>query len=216
MSQDALRILFDPWRRWSAMADRSEAGWESCFPAWQELIEAASETMLQNEVTAETALILAKCWSASQEDEERLTFASEHLEQCWPTLQTLAQSSLPGCRWQVYEAIVGAGPAAESMLRCGILDEDPYSRRRALLPLARIRPSDAQSLAESFVRDSDPYMRQAAIDMILAAVDLGFQREALSLLRADSVEHVRKAAETEWQRIRGKREEVSLCHEQPH
>jgi HEAT repeat protein len=157
--------------------------------------------MTRGEPSPETARILAECWSASQEDEELLSFATEHLDECWPTLRVLATSSLPGCRWQVYAAIAGVGRPAEDVLRKGLLDEDPYARRRALLSLAKVRPADAQNLAERFTRDPDPYMRQAAIEMILASTDKSFQRNAIIVLKTDPVEHVRKAAESAWQRI---------------
>src|SRR5512138_1405089 len=107
MTNNELRVLFEDWKRWCATADHSDDGWESDYPRWQTLIEAASKAMMQGQTTQETLAILADCWSASQEDEELLSFACDHLNECWPTLQMLAQSSLPGCRWQVYEAAAG-------------------------------------------------------------------------------------------------------------
>lgn len=202
MTNNELHGLFNDWKRWCIDADRSEDGWESDFPRWQTLIEVASHTMTQGEISPEIAAILAECWSASQEDEELLTFVREHLNECWATLQVLARSSLPGCRWQVYEAVAGVGRLAEDMLRRGLSDEDAYARRRALLSLARIRPSDAHAIAERFTKDPDPYMRQAAIEMVLASENRAFQQEAMSILRKDLVDHVRRAAEVGWQRIR--------------
>ncbi len=149
----------------------------------------------------DTIALLAECWSAAQEDEELLGCASERLLECWPILQALAQSHLPGCRWQVYEAVAGLGAQAEPILRQGLSDPDEYARRRALLSLARIGPRDAQALAESYLKDPDPYMRQAAINMVLASPDVSFQRHALSLLRNDPADHVRSAAEAGWQKL---------------
>jgi hypothetical protein len=190
-----LPVLFREWKEWCVTADRSEDGWESDFPQWQALIETACHAMTQGAAPPETVAILAECWSASQEDEELLTFAGGNLDKCWPTIQVLVQSNLPGCRWQVYEVAAGIGRQAEGMLRQGLSDQDAYARRRALLSLSRLRPSDAHVLAERFGQDPDPYMRQAAIEMIMASGDQGFQQDALTVLRADSVEHVRKAAE---------------------
>jgi HEAT repeat protein len=151
--------------------------------------------MMRDDLSPETFAILAECWSISQEDEELLSFASDHLDSCWSTLQALAGSSLQGCRWQVYEALAGAGQPAEGVLRQGLSDQDAYARRRALLSLAKLRPSDAHDLARRFTKDPDPYMRQAAIEMVLVSADQAFQRNTLTALREDPVDHVRKAAE---------------------
>jgi HEAT repeats len=184
MTTNDLHMLFAEWKQWSVTADRSEDGWESDFPQWQALIEAAIGMMTQDELAPQASAILAECWAASQEDEELLTFASEHLDDCWPTLQALAQSSLPGCRWQVYEAVAGAGRPAEDILRQGLSDQDPYARRRALLSLARLQPSDAHIIAERFTKDPDPYMRQAAIEMALASTKQASERNTLNILKA--------------------------------
>ena len=200
MSAD-LSSLFEDWKSWRSTADQSEEGWESDFPRWQALLDAARHTMMQTELTTEMVATLAECWSADQEDEELLQFAADHPRDCWAALQSLAKSNLPGCRWQVYEAVASMGAPAEPMLRLGLADPDAYARRRALLSLARLRPADARLIAEMFLKDPDPYMRQAAIEMVRVAADASFQRDALDVLRQDPVPHVRKAADAAWQKM---------------
>lgn len=201
MKANDLRSLLKEWTQWCTSADRSEEGWESDFPNWHALIETACLAMTSGDLSKETATMLASCWAASQESEELLSFATEHLDDCWPALQVLSSATLPSCRWQIYAAASGAGARAEDMLRRGLVDDDPYARRRALLSLAAIRPSDAQSLAERYATDPEPYMRQAAIEMIAVTPDRTYRRNALDALRVDPVEHVRAAAEAAWSRF---------------
>jgi HEAT repeat protein len=48
----------------------------------------------------------------------------------------------------------------------GLQDIDSYARRRAILSLARLTPKDARQLADQFLRDEDPYIRQAASELL--------------------------------------------------
>ncbi|MCC6749046.1 MAG: HEAT repeat domain-containing protein [Deltaproteobacteria bacterium] len=201
MNANDLSVLTEEWSQWCVTADRSEPGWESDFPKWHALIGAARLAMTHGDLSIETVTALATCWAASHETEELLSFATENLDDCWPAIQQLSRATSPNCRWQIYAAASGAGSRAESLLRRGLMDEDPYARRRALLSLAAIRPSDAQLLAERYVNDPEPYMRQAAIEMIAASPDETYRRNALDALRGDPVEHVRAAAEVAWNRL---------------
>jgi hypothetical protein len=63
-----------------------------------------------------------------------------------------------------------------------------------MIALARLAPRDSRQLAESFMTDDAPYMRQATIDLIVACGDHDFRSKALATLQSDPVEHVRKAA----------------------
>jgi HEAT repeat protein len=188
-----LRSRFSEWQEWAATADRTEDGWQSDFPGWDLLIAAAKGAMLHG-VDDATLDIVAECWEASQEGEELLEWARDHIEECWSALERLSCSALSGCRWQVYEAASAAGKKAEPLLRRGLTDPDPYARRRAILALARLRPSGAEELADMLRADADPYIRQASVEMILAAPNEDFRQRALAELARDPVDHVRRAA----------------------
>ena len=191
MNHSAFEKRFQEWTQWRATADRSEDGWQTDFPQWDELMELTTAAMKEPGADAGTISMIAELWDASEETESLLEFARDNLDECWKVLRSLSSSSLPRCRWQVYEVLADAGSRAEPILRQGLFDSDPYARRRALLALARHRPSDAQQLAEAFLNDDDPYIRQAAIEMVLATQDTSFRRSVLALLSSDPVEHVR-------------------------
>jgi HEAT repeat protein len=194
MTIKELRELVDAWKQWAITADRSEDGWQADFPEWAALVEAAGDAMSRG-ITDQSALdLLAECWQASEEGEELVEYTKNRISECWPVLEALAESKLPACRWQVYEAAGAAGSKAEHLLRKGLKDADAYARRRAIFALARLRPHDAPMLAESLMRDPEPYIRQAAIEMVLATEDEAFKTRALRVLASDAVEHVRRAA----------------------
>lgn len=194
MVRSRFQELVEAWRAWALAADRSEEGWQSDFPKWATLIEEAARTMFQGTIDPLSLSLLAECWAASEEGEELLEYARNRIDDCWRVVEKLAGSELPACRWQIYEAAACGGPKAEVLLRNGLQDSDPYARRRAILALARLRPHDARALAESLMIDPDPYIRQAAIEMVLVANDEAFKAHALRVLAEDVAENVRSAA----------------------
>lgn len=192
MSLD-LKELFQEWDDWSQTADRSEDGWQSDFPGWNELISLA-ERRMADEPTPEEIEIIARCWEISEETEELLDFAKNNTSKCWRTIEALVKEGGASARWQAYVAAAAGGTLAESLLRNALNDPDPYARRRGALALARLKPTDSRHIAETLLIDEDPYLRQAAIDFVLATQDNGFRRLAYEKLANDAVAHVRRAA----------------------
>ncbi|MEO0461198.1 MAG: HEAT repeat domain-containing protein [Myxococcota bacterium] len=182
------------WRVWASTASTVENGWQSDFPDWSKLIDAACEVMKKGLVDSKTLNLLEEAWAISEEGEELSDFASEHIEESWAALQALANSPLPACRWQVYHAAAAAGAKAEELLRSGLSDVDGYCRRRAFLALAQLGPKDAKSLAEQAMGDSDPYMRSASIKMAASTGEEEYIDAVRRRLRSDREEMVRNAA----------------------
>lgn len=184
------------WQRWALTADKSENGWESDFPRWQELIRCAKESMVDY-CRAGPLLCLPEielCWAISEEEEELSDFAQSNLDQCWNVVCDLASSERSEVRWQVYKVLGAAGVRGEALLRRGLEDPDAYSRRRALLSLAALRPGDADKLAEKYAKDSDRYMRLAAVDLAGVAPSSDARQRAVQFLLSDADDHVRAHA----------------------
>jgi hypothetical protein len=187
--------LCSMWREWEKEADRSEDGWQSSFIYWTDLMNAAKSIMLKNEATSQALNELEFCWSISEETEDLVDFAIEHAEKVWNILEKLANSKDKNVRWQIYYVFGEAGDKGESYLRDGIKDPDPYCRRRALLALAKLEPKDADQIAERFVADEDPYLRQASIEMICVSKNYNFRNQMKTYFLKDPVGHVALAAE---------------------
>jgi HEAT repeats len=157
-----LHDLHSDWNAWAASAEKSEDGWQSDYPNWDQLMEKAAAIMLKPSLSEDELEDVEFSWWASEETEELADFAKAHLDATLSTLTRLQLSKLPEVRWQIYDVLGDAGSRGEPLLRKGLDDLDPYSRRRAILSLARIKPSDSKQLAERFRSDEDPYIRQAA------------------------------------------------------
>jgi HEAT repeat protein len=193
MNFESLKKLSSEWQLWALHADKNEDGWQSDFPQWLELMNAAYEVIRLSDTSSQVLQVLELCWAISEEGEELLEFTIGHIDECWPTVQALAKSDLPVCRWQVYDAASAAGKKAELLLLKGLKDDDAYARRRAVLALARIKPDNARKLTEDIVKDSDPYVRQVSLEMAAVANDPEFITKISEILLADDIEHVRKA-----------------------
>lgn len=188
-----LRDLCNAWMTWADGADKTENGWESDFPGWSALMDAAQNAVTQPFISDQELRDIEFCWAISQETEDLADYAREHIDQCWAILQKLTRAMSSDVRWQVYSVLSFAGQRAEYLLRAGLEDPDPYCRGRALLGLARLQPANARQLAESYINDPDPYMRLAGIEMARAANDAEFIHTIRKRLLKDESEHVRKA-----------------------
>ena len=200
--------LVDEWRNWSINADQSDEGWPSDFPQWLELMEITSVVMSSSEkLTNKILQEIEYCWVLSEETEDLLDYAQDHLQNCWEVIKYLVRSESRDVRWQVY-AVLGhggeealtrlsdGGEEALTMLRDGMNDQDSYCRRRAILSLAKLKPKDAQDLAESLLRDRDPYIRQASIELVRISDNKEFIAKAKNVLMQDLLDHVRTVAKT--------------------
>jgi HEAT repeat protein len=134
-------------------------------------------------------------WEASEEGEEMLEFSSERLDTTEAWIRELARSSSADIRWQVYETLRnGVGkPWAEGILRSGLVDADPYARRRASLALAPYKVADVADIVKTLVREHDPYLRQAAVVLAAESSDLTLVQKTRSVLIHDPAQQVRDA-----------------------
>jgi len=194
-----VKLLCEEFEFWASAyqlrgSEYYENGWETDFPGYRELMHLGQEAMNPWTMPSATLACLETCWAISNECTEMLDYAQEHLDECWKTLVALSQSQLSDVRWQVYMAMEHAGPRAEPYLRRGLEDLNDRCRQYALLALANCNPADARAIAERFLKDADPYMRQATIRMVLATGDSEFVAQVRQVLLQDPVEHVRNDA----------------------
>lgn len=195
MTNNNLKSLCQAWQTWSISANKEEDGWPSDFPDWDLLIKIANATMLQPKWDDTTYACMVLCWQISEETEIIADFTANNLTQCIDKLEKLANSDKPQVRWQVYACLINSkGTTVNHLLRKGIHDLDSYARRRALISLAKLEPSDAIEIASQLITDNDPYIRQVSIEFLRSNVSGSRQRKMLSVLANDPVEHVRNSA----------------------
>jgi hypothetical protein len=162
MNRD-LKIVLKEWDQWSLTADKSEDGWQAIFPDWQALVSAAKELMEQANLSEEEFQMLETSWKLSEEDENLADFAKVNLESCWTNIVKLTTSRHAEVRWQVYEVLGFAASKGEDVLQSAVNDTDAYCRRRAILSLVKLRPSNAIEVGKRYINDPDPYVRRVAI-----------------------------------------------------
>ena len=191
-----LSTLLRDWERWSETADRSDDGWQTDYPQMGGLVVVAEGLMVGAALDEAALRDLDLCWAITEEDELLADFAREQLDRSWSVLRWLIAHGQRDTRWQVAAALGDAtsNMEAKALLRAALDDPDAYYRRRALASLARFAPRDARKLAERFLPDTDPYLRQTAIEMVLATSDAEFIAETRRVLLDDPAWHVRQAA----------------------
>ena len=185
-----LSKLLHEWQEWSRSADQSEDGWESSFPRWSELIEAALERM-KSPPDREALELIARCWAMSEEDETLLDKVRSQNRVFWPFMKSLSTFEDARVRWQIYAAVTREDEEGLALVRFGIKDKDPYVQRRALLSLARLHAPESANLAKELCKHADPYLRQVSLMLAYNAGDSGLVEAIKSQLENDPVEHVR-------------------------
>lgn len=162
---------FDPW---AASADRSEAGWESDFPQWPELIRDA-EMVMAGEHQSEAALsLLGRCWALSEEAETCADWARDHLQDAHvrELVRRLAGHADLDTRWQACDVLGSLevlDDATRAALEKGMTDANAYVRRRAFLSLLRHREADIQPYILRMLADVDSYNRRIAAEEVTEA-----------------------------------------------
>jgi hypothetical protein len=153
---------------WAATADRSEDGWESDFPQWQELMQATEKASITGHLSQHTLLMLGRCWALSEEDETCADWTREHLqeEHIREMVRRLTASLDPDTRWQAYDVLgdlLASSDKVRPVLEAGMADENPYVRRRAFLPLLHHLGNDATPYLLRMLADEDSYNRYIAV-----------------------------------------------------
>jgi hypothetical protein len=182
------------WQLWARTADKSFEGWQSAYPGWNKLRDAAATAMERYMGGSDDLPLIETCWSISEETEDLADYARAHIGTCLQCVRDLAASPDPSVRWQAYSALEAAGTAGEDLLRRGLGDTNDYCRRRSILGLAKLRPADARTIAEKYVGDPDPYIRRCMVEFADRAHDNALSSWVRDVLSRDTVAEVREAA----------------------
>lgn len=169
-----LEELLQQFDLWAVSADRSDAGWESDFPQWTEMIRDAERLMSQELLSHHVLPLLGRCWALSEEDETCADWARSHLQDAHvqKLVRCLADDADWNTRWQAYDVLGSLevlDDGTRTALEKGTTDEDPYVRRRAFLSLLRHREADVQPYILRMLADVSGYNRYVAIKAVTDA-----------------------------------------------
>lgn len=187
-----IESLYCDWLDWSNEADKTEDGWESDFPKWDDLIESCKKIMFHNleDIDFET---LSKCWEVSHETEDFINFSKNNIDRIRPVLHRLSESIHKNTRWQVFEVLSVGDNRDLPILEKGLVDSDNYCKRRAILSISRHNFEVDDKLIEEFSKDKDPYIRLASIQLLKNLKDFKLKKEVISRLSIDSEKFIQKA-----------------------
>ena len=162
-----LEELLQHFDLWATSADRSDAGWESDFPQWPDLMRGAERLMAQEHQSEAALSLLGRCWALSEEDEDCAEWARGHLQETHvqELVRGLADDADWNSRWQAYDVLGSLTPLdddARAALEKGLTDENAYARRRAFLSLLRHREADVQPYILQMLTDVDDHNRDIA------------------------------------------------------
>jgi hypothetical protein len=159
----------EKWRQWSSTADREADGWESHYPDWDRLIQAAAEVMRDPSANPPDWALLEEAWRLSEEDQDLKDIAEGDLDSYATALRKLARSKEPTVRWQVYAAL-GKASFGRDILRDAVAqDADSYARRRAIGAYLKLATRDEAvrdevlGLLSGWLRDPEEYVRVTAV-----------------------------------------------------
>lgn len=163
--EDTFINICNAWLQWSSNADKSEEGWESDYPKWEELIDLASQIMSLENISDEVMQSLELCWSLCEETEDLVDLSKDKLKQWRSNLHKLSKSANNKVRWQIYECLKWGDRVDEDILNNGLEDSDSYCRRRAILSLVHLRPATSMQIRSRFSNDPDKYIRDIVSKM---------------------------------------------------
>ena len=163
-----LQEWLDQFDLWANTADKRDSDWESDFPEWRELVLEAAQVMTGERPSEHALLLLGRCWSITEEDEDCAYWAREHIQEphVQELVQRLTKSIHEDTRWQAYDVFRDLHPLdakTQALLELGTEDEDPYVRRRAFLALFHHPDIDHAVCVRRMLNDADSYNRYVGV-----------------------------------------------------
>lgn len=186
------------FRTWALGREGRYGEWECDYDEWPAFLKAAEDAIAETErgqLDSDDALNLLYAIARENETEWLRRFLIGYPR----TLRSLAirSASYPDCdaKWQLACSVAAARlPDAVEILQPFLTDQDEYVRRRSLLALSPLCPSQAERLAITGIDSASDYSRMAALEVLH---DIGYVHflDAASKLCSDPNEYVRKRAE---------------------
>lgn len=185
------------FRTWAVGREGSYGEWECDYADWPTFLKASEDTIIEAErgqLDSNDAINLLYAIARDNEIEWLRRFLIDHPR----TLRSLAKQAAShpdyATRWQLACSVADARlPDAVEILQPYLIDQDEYVRRRSLLALSPLCPSQAELLAIAGVNSTNEYLRMVALK-VLHDIRSGHFTEVAVRLCADPNEYVHKLA----------------------
>lgn len=154
---------FDHWA--SVSADHRNTDWPTDYPAFSELVQAATcaikEACATSVVSDETLVAIARVFSLTEEPESLLEVTEKIGPAAMQLLSQIYQVGDASARWQVVSITPRMGPLGIELAEKATTDPDAYVRRRAWQSFKEMAPSAAKSaVAKALGTDLDEDVRE--------------------------------------------------------
>ena len=144
--------------------------WEADYPEWDALYKAANEALeeINREFNHDVAQLLVYALAIDNEAGVVLKSVEENLEDKLRFIRKGVFSSQPQARWQMAELLSRVEVEGREKMLLHLIKSEPdkYVIRRALMSLNKVNHAKAVELAQSYVRDTDPFMKLVAKEII--------------------------------------------------
>ncbi|MBD1397200.1 HEAT repeat domain-containing protein [Pontibacter sp. JH31] len=144
--------------------------WEVEYPGWEVLYKVANEALeqLNQEFNHDLAQLLVYALSIDNEAGLLLKSVEEKLDDKLRFVRKAVYSDQPQARWQMAELLSHTEVEGREKMLLHLInsEEDKYVKRRALLSLSQVNPTKAIELAKPYVRDTDPFLKLVAKEII--------------------------------------------------
>jgi len=150
--------------------NRGLGEWEVEYPGWDALYKEANVALeqLNKEFNHDLAQQLVYALAIDNEAGVVLKSVEEKLENKLRFMRKAIFSNQPQAKWQAAEVLGNAEVEDREKLLVNLItrDNDKYVKRRALLSLSKVNHAKAVELARTFVKDSDPFLKLVAKEII--------------------------------------------------
>lgn len=143
-----------------------------------ELVQEAKSGLLNTKPEDITIKVIDKLFKYSEEDEFMQDEFKENVKNSnfRYALELLSKSTYPETRWQIYDIAKLLKEEGLEILELGILDEDPYCKRRAIIAISNLNPPNLQQIADSVADSKDPYLRLAGLILANSSADFNYKK----------------------------------------
>ncbi|MDX5418034.1 MAG: HEAT repeat domain-containing protein [Hymenobacteraceae bacterium] len=173
MSLETELANFWKWANMSPDTYTEERGlgeWEAEYPDWDTLYKAANEALEQLNLEFNHDLAQSLVYALAIDNEAGVVLKSveEKLENKLRFVRKAVYSTQPQARWQMAELLGNIDVEGREKMLLHLInsEDDKYVRRRALLSLSKVNHAKAVELAQPYVRDTDPFLKLVAKEII--------------------------------------------------
>lgn len=150
--------------------NRGLGEWETEYTEWEALYKAAKEAVAQlnTEFNHDLAQQLVYALAIDNESGQVLAMIEEKLESKLRFVKKAVNSNQPQAKWQIAELLGNVDVENREQILLNLINrnDDKYIKRRALMSLSKVNHPKAVEVAQTFLKDTDPFLKLVSKEII--------------------------------------------------